>query len=134
MEDLGLQGALEWLVSNFTHKTNLPVHFHCKTEPHIFDSQTNLTIYRVAQECLSNIARYAQATQVTFTLEVHKDQIELSVNDNGIGFAYQEIDTRLHHGLLGMRERLNAVNGTLKVTSSEGAGTLIEASIPIATA
>lgn len=134
LEDLGLQGALEWLVSNFTHKTNLPVHFHCKTEPHIFDSQTNLTIYRVAQECLSNIARYAQATQVTFTLEVHKDQIELSVKDNGIGFAYQEIDTRLHHGLLGMRERLNALNGTLKVTSSEGAGTLIEASIPIATA
>ncbi|QGW29135.1 PAS domain S-box protein [Phnomibacter ginsenosidimutans] len=131
LEDLGLQGSLEWLVSNFTHKTNISVQFDCYIEPHIFPAEINLIVYRVAQECLTNIVRYAQANKVHIVLLVNDNQVELRISDDGVGFNYQQVDTRLHHGLLGMRERLNAANGHLNIATAPGLGTTVEAKIPL---
>ena len=131
LEDLGLQGSLEWLVSNFTHKTKIAVQFDCSLGTHLFPANINLIIYRVAQECLTNISRYANATRVHMVLAIHNNQIELRVSDDGVGFNYKLVDTRLHHGLLGMRERLNAANGHLNIATAPGLGTTIEAKIPL---
>lgn len=131
LEDLGLQSSLEWLVNNFSQKTNIPVDFDCKIEPHVFDSAINITIYRVAQECLTNIMRYAQATRVIFTLSIQHNKLVLEISDNGVGFDYRAIDTKQHHGILGMRERLLSVNGVLKISSTKRAGTRVEARIPL---
>ncbi|MCC6761522.1 MAG: PAS domain S-box protein, partial [Chitinophagaceae bacterium] len=131
LEDLGLQGSLEWLVSNFTHKTNITIQFDCHIEAHIFPAEINLIVYRVAQECLTNIVRYAQANRVHIVLLVNDNQVELRISDDGVGFNYQQVDTRLHHGLLGMRERLNAANGHLNIATAPGLGTSVEAKIPL---
>ena len=75
--------------------------------------------------------RYSQATFVTIELTYYKDVIELKVNDNGIGFEMDKVDFTQHHGLIGIRERVLSLNGTLNIMSRPGKGTYTTVSIPL---
>jgi signal transduction histidine kinase len=89
-----------------------------------------LTIYRLVQESLTNVVKYAKATEVTVTLEPSANGgAVVSVRDNGLGFDTSQ--PRLaRHGLIGMRYRVEADGGTMRLESSPGQGTLIEATLP----
>ena len=127
LSNLGLEAALEILTSEFSERSGLQV----KTDIEAIDAgpEAELTVYRTVQESLTNIAKYANAKAVLVSLHGYERHIELSIDDNGQGF---DVDARQNasHGLPGMRHRIEALSGTLKVTSSLGQGARIHAVFP----
>ena len=96
-------------------------------------ADAELTVYRVVQESLTNISKYAHATEVTVTLHAYEHHVELDIMDNGQGF---DVADRINasHGFAGMRHRVEALRGTLAVSSEVGRGSHIRAVLPKATA
>ena len=96
----------------------------------------NITVYRIVQECLTNIARHAGATNVQIDVarcndEAHADVVKVTVSDNGKGFAGQLEREATRFGLIGMRERVQALNGEFRIDSSPGKGATVTAVIPV---
>ena len=90
-----------------------------------------LTVYRLVQEALTNIAKYAKAKQVKVTLaSVDAEHVRIAVEDNGVGFD-STVQRAATHGLLGMRYRVEAEGGSMRLESKPGQGTLIEAVLPV---
>jgi len=90
-----------------------------------------LCVYRVLQEALRNIARHAKAGQVKVRLATTAHKLTLSVNDSGIGFDMERLEGNGGLGLVGMSDRVAAVNGRLVVESAAGEGTTIKVEIPV---
>ena len=127
LSNLGLVAALEILVREFGEHTGLSV--TTALDEVSLDDDAELTAYRVVQESLTNISKYAQAKEITVTMLVYDHHIELDVKDDGVGF---DLDTRLHasHGFAGMRQRIESLGGSLEVSSAPGRGTGIHVVIP----
>jgi len=81
-----------------------------------------LTLFRIYQECMTNILRYSKAHEVIIELTMEEDSIILRIEDDGIGFEVDKVDTKIHHGLLGMRERVHLLYGNIKIDSTPGKG------------
>jgi signal transduction histidine kinase len=128
LSNLGLTAALEILTREFAERANLDVQIN--VEPVTLPDATNLTIYRMVQESLNNIAKYARAQHVLVTVHNHPTHIAVQIRDDGIGFAEENV-RRNAHGLLGMRHRVEAAGGRLTITSAPDTGTLVSAVIPI---
>ena len=90
---------------------------------------SELMIYRLVQEAITNITKYARASRVWISLANRGDQVDVSVRDDGIGFDTGTKPTSAY-GLVGMRYRVEAEGGTLVVESAPGQGTLIQATLP----
>jgi signal transduction histidine kinase len=132
LDNLGLVAALEIQAREFAQRTELAV--RCELQPVQLGERAQITVYRLVQESLTNIAKYAKATQVTVRVLPQDDaQVRVSVQDNGVGFDPKLAQPRAH-GLLGMRYRIEAEGGTMKVESAPGRGTTIQATLPGATA
>ncbi len=127
LSNLGLTAALEILVREFGEHTNISVSTDLETVE--FDDESQLTAYRVVQESLTNISKYAEAKTVRVSLHHRGHFVELDVRDDGIGF---DLASRLNasHGFAGMRHRVEALKGTLDVVSSPGIGTAIRVVLP----
>jgi signal transduction histidine kinase len=93
------------------------------------DPERALAIYRVLQEALTNVAKYAQASEVRVLLQRAGERAQLRVVDNGRGFDVQQV-RQGSHGLAGMRFRLRSCGGDLVLRSAPGQGTTIEATLP----
>ena len=91
--------------------------------------QINITLYRMVQECLNNVARHAQAANVTIALERGAEGVRLSVFDDGDGAAQWHTVSGL--GLVGMRERVESLGGTVDIASTAGHGFRVSARIPV---
>ena len=106
--------------------------------PHALPPDTEVTLMRVAQEALTNIRKYAQARQVVLTLSYMNNLVALNVQDDGVGFDPAELhpdssdQSTGGFGLVGMRERIEHLRGTLLVESSPGEGTTMMVAIPVA--
>jgi signal transduction histidine kinase len=120
---LGLVATLEILADEFAAASGLRVHRALAPAP--LPASTELVIYRLVQEALTNIARHAQARQVWLTLAAQDGGVEVAVRDDGVGFD-TEAGLASAYGLLGMRYRVEAERGTLTVRSAPGQGTCIE--------
>jgi signal transduction histidine kinase len=129
--NLGLVAALEILVRNFRAEGGATV--HCDLQPVRLTPSSELTVYRLVQEALTNIAKYAQASEVRVSLRPSDDKVRVQVADNGIGFEPERC-TGPAHGLLGMRFRVDAEGGKFRLETAPGAGTRIEAWLPQAQA
>jgi signal transduction histidine kinase len=127
LSNLGLVSALDILVREYGAHTGLVM--NTMLDPVALDDDHELTLYRVAQESLTNISKYAHAKEVNVSLQAHDHYVELDIVDNGVGF---DLDSRLHasYGFAGMRHRVEALNGRLEVTSAPGKGTRVKAIIP----
>lgn len=127
---LGLVPALEQLIAS--HRMRFAGRVSVTLDPSIrLTGEPALAVYRIVQESLTNIQKYARADLVRITLRRQRGRIELSVDDDGAGFDTRAIGAG-HHGLAGMRHRMLAIGGRLDVTSAVGAGTSIRASLPVA--
>lgn len=93
--------------------------------------ERSVVLFRIAQESLTNITRYANATQVQVTLEYATHSLKLTVQDDGVGFDVKAASQRKSFGLLGMRERSFALGGTIEIVSAPGQGTCVEVTIPV---
>ncbi len=91
----------------------------------------NINLYRIVQESVTNALRYAQATAIEISFaEQENGDLQLSIQDNGIGMNICNVDQTQHFGLLGMRERMQALNGTFQLDSAPGEGTCIRVTLP----
>lgn len=130
LDDLGLDRAIESLCQAISQRYGLPVHFFRNNIPKKLSPGVTLCLYRIAQEALFNAARHARAPEVRVFLSGHADQIELVVEDEGVGF-----DTGAPHagiGLTSMRERMRLVGGEMTIFSEPGEGTTLRVRIPVA--
>ena len=127
LSNLGLMASLEILLREFGERSHIEM--ESALEPVTLNDTSDLTIYRVVQESLTNIGKYAQAKRVTVTLKNYVYHVEVSVTDDGIGFN-PALTPHASHGLVGMRHRIEACGGRLDVTSAPGQGTRITATIP----
>jgi two-component system sensor histidine kinase/response regulator len=122
-----LQAAIATLVQNFHHTTGvLPECYIDLTQP--ASTQVNTAIYRIVQEGLTNICKYASATTVQIQIESTTSGVSLILLDNGKGFRVDE--NRSGYGLQGMQERVAALGGQLEIASEPGAGCRITARFP----
>lgn len=133
LEDLGLQAALTFLAEGVTMRAGVPVSITCpKTDG--MSATTQTTLYRIVQQALINVGKHAHATRATVRVIRERAKIRCSIADDGVGF-----DTRhLPHtppngglGLVGMKERAQALGGTFEVSSAPGAGTVVQVTIPV---
>jgi signal transduction histidine kinase len=136
LDDLGLVAALEALCEHFTQTSGIACRVLARpaarqraaAAPHLATC-----LYRVAQESLNNVAKHTRASQVRVELEADADQrLTLRVRDNGAGMSPGARRKPGSFGLLGMSERLRIFDGTLRIDSSAGRGTTVEASLPCA--
>ena len=127
LSNLGLVTTLEILAGDFAERSGVQV--HCQVQPVRLEATAELVIYRVVQEAITNISKYAKAGQVWITLAMVDGMIDVSVRDDGVGF-----DTAVEHGsaygLVGMRFRVEAEGGTLMLRSNPGQGTTVQVRLP----
>lgn len=128
LEQLGLIAALEVLCQDVSSSLGIPV--LPQLEAVELDRDAELTVYRVVQESLTNISKYAQARHAWVSLMRQEGQARLLVRDDGRGFDVNRVPPG-HHGLLGMRVRVESHAGTLSITSSPGQGTRVSVEIPL---
>ena len=126
LDTLGVVMALKAYCSDFSRRTRLPAHFEADDEVPEIPDTIGVTLYRVLQEALSNLARHAQASQAWVTLNVDDEEICLTVQDDGIGISGQE-EGQKGLGLQGMRERVTLAGGSFHLHSAPGQGTVITA-------
>lgn len=129
--DMGLVPAIEWLCSEFTKRTSVLCVLHKQDENLSLDETRDVVVFRIAQESLTNITRYAQASRVDVTLGRRGNKLWVEVRDNGRGFDQTAATKRKSFGLLGMHERAIALGGQLHITSAPGQGTGISVLIPL---
>jgi PAS domain S-box-containing protein len=131
LDDLGLSAALEWLVDDFTHRYNVSATLHVDLDDAGVTTSAATALYRIAQEALTNVARHAHASQVVIALSADARTCTLQVDDNGRGTALEKAGRHGSLGLLGMRERVRQLHGTLTLDSAPGKGFRIVARIPL---
>lgn len=132
LDDLGLVVALQSFVKDFSKWENIPVTFRPENVPRILPQDIALCVYRLTQECLRNVAKHAQATQVSVEVTGLKTGLKLIIADNGKGFSPEAVRRgTCGLGLIGMRERIRVVHGTFDIKASQGRGTTITAWIPL---
>jgi PAS domain S-box-containing protein len=129
--DMGLVAAIEWLCTEFTRNTETPCAFHADQASTDLDEAWSMVMFRIVQESLTNITRYAQASSVNVTMERRGQFLWLEVRDNGRGFDPAEVAKKKSYGLLGMRERAIILGGRVKIISAQGQGTMVDVTIPI---
>lgn len=124
---LGLTAALEILASEFGNSASMPI--ETSLEAVDLPEAAQLTVYRMVQESLTNISKYAKASKVLISVHNYPTHVSVQIRDDGAGFDVDAI-ARTSHGLVGMRQRVEAAGGRLTVSSSAGEGTLVSAILP----
>ncbi len=127
LSNLGLVATLEILARDFTKNSGTVV--HCALEPVQLEATAELVIYRLVQESITNISKYAKATQVWIGMASRDGHVEVTVRDDGTGFD-TTLKPRSAYGLVGMRYRVEAEGGSMALVSGPGQGTLIKVALP----
>ena len=130
LSNLGLTTALEILTREFGDRSGLEV--ESNLEQVDLPESTQLTVYRVVQESLTNIGKYAKANHVIVTVHNYPTYVAVQIQDDGQGFELASMRPN-SHGLAGMKHRVEAAGGRLTVASQTGKGTTISAVIPLST-
>jgi signal transduction histidine kinase len=127
LSNLGLTASLEILAREFSERSGVDI--TTGLEQVDLDEPRQLTVYRLVQESLTNVGKYAEAKQVEISVRDYGNHVEVDIKDDGKGFNV--IDVRPStHGLAGMRHRVEAAGGRLTVSSAPGSGTRISAVLP----
>jgi len=131
LDDYGLLEALKWQGQQFTKNTGIPITFKT-TETQIKIAEEIATcVFRVFQEALTNITRYAKAGKVVISLDIDEDNVLLNIEDDGKGFDPELTKTKKSFGILGMKERVVSLNGNFNLVTAPGSGTKITISLPL---
>ena len=126
LDKLGLIPALDWYISEFEKETKIISELKFDSEDLSSDKDKELTIFRIVQETLTNVARHSKARKVTVDIQKIETEIVVEIIDNGIGISEEKLKGDKSFGLLGMRERANLVGGKLEIIGVEGKGTAVK--------
>jgi signal transduction histidine kinase len=131
LEDSRLPDALAEEVARWTATSGVQAEVKTTGDPRALHPEVEVTLLRVAQEALANVAKHAAAEHVWVTLSYMEDVVTLDVRDNGSGFGQsRENKTEGGFGLIAMRQRVNRLAGQLEIESEPGVGTAVSASLP----
>jgi len=128
--DYGLVPALEWQITDFQKRTEKETTFTCNVDELEVDGKISTAVFRVLQESLTNVLKYAQATKVCVELFVDEENITLEVQDDGIGIDPTDLKKKSSFGVRGMNERAQSLGGWLDINSKKGQGTTLMLCIP----
>jgi len=126
LDHLGLEAALRQYVRSAASKYGFTVHFKARGfTGERLPTVVETALYRVVQEAMTNVVRYASASRVDVLVERRGDRVMVMIEDDGVGFDPDEVRSGDHFGLLGLKERAETLGGTLTVESAPGAGTTV---------
>ncbi|MEO2078060.1 MAG: PAS domain-containing protein [Bacillus sp. (in: firmicutes)] len=128
LDDLGLVPAIRSFLSRFSDHYNIDVYFDCVLNRRL-NINIELTIYRIIQEALTNIRKYAEVSEAMVTIRELDDHIRVLIEDQGVGFDMSNSSSGVGH--FSMDERARSVNGDLTIISAPGKGTKIILEVPI---
>lgn len=132
--DAGLPAALDWLVRGFAERTGINTRYESNRDNLPLPPAPATALYRFAQEALANVARHAQASNVSVTLFATDEEVTLEIADDGAGFDPRMLDAAPGFGLRGLVERAQALGGWAEISSAPGRGTTVMLSVPVGVA
>jgi signal transduction histidine kinase len=122
---------MEWQVEEFRCRADVRCELELPTVEVPLNPDQQVTLFRIFQETLTNVARHSRADLVKTRLAVEDAHVILEVEDNGRGITPGEMAKRSSLGLLGMRERVLSLGGAIEIEGRPGAGTLVRVSVPV---
>jgi signal transduction histidine kinase len=134
LEEVGLLAAIRKEVRDLGKNSGLQTELRLPREVDGLDQETSIALYRSVQESLHNISKHSRAKCCCVQLELADRQVRLSVEDDGIGFSRPGKPSGRTFGLLGMRERIAALGGKIRIRSREGKGTRVHVVLPLSQA
>lgn len=135
LDDLGLIAAVQWQIENHLAISGVETHFETVGQERRLPQEIETAVFRLIQEASNNIIMHANAETASITLDFRSDRLLVLIEDDGKGFNVQEIMSMRERGsglgLLGMKERVEFLGGTIDIKSGPGTGTQLSISIPI---
>jgi len=130
LDDFGLLEAMRWQGREFQERMGVVCRMHIELEQLELDPDHVTSLFRILQESLTNVARHANATEVTVRLTASNGRLILEIADNGKGITTAQINAAASLGLTGMRERALLLNGRVTVTGTQSQGTIVRVEMP----
>jgi PAS domain S-box-containing protein len=131
LDDLGLVAAMRSQAEDFEKRTGIMCILRVDPEDIPLRPDQSISVFRIFQETLTNVARHAQATEVLVTVAVSGGILEMAVKDNGVGIGEEQARNPKSYGLMGIRERAYFCGGAAAITGEKGRGTAVIVSIPL---
>lgn len=130
LDDMGLSAAIEWQLTDFGKRSGIITHINTLKEELPLPDMIRTGLFRIVQESLTNVARYANAKHVNVNLQHKNNELLLSISDDGSGFDVNNVTAKKTFGLLGMKERAAMMKGRYMIETAPGKGTTVIVSIP----
>jgi two-component system sensor histidine kinase UhpB len=130
LDDLGLSAAIEWLARETSRRMGINVRLQSAEFETELGDKVSTALFRMVQEGLTNITRHAGATEVEIRILPQADRLVLTVSDNGVGFPEDALQREGSYGLLGMRERVQMLGGSLALENLPHGGGCLTVSLP----
>lgn len=133
LDDLGLSPAVNWQAKEFSRRSGIPVDVTIEGEVDSVPDEVRTCLYRVVQEALTNVARHAGAKRIRLLVKREGEHVSVAIEDDGAGF---NVGTSRPNGLglIGLKERVAELSGTVQIASAPGKGTRVSVQIPVASA
>ena len=131
LDDLGLSPAVNWQAKEFSRRSGIPVDVVIQGEVDTVPDEVRTCLYRVVQEALTNVARHARAKRIRLLVQREGELVSVAIEDDGTGFALLTPRTN-GLGLVGLKERVAELSGTVQIASAPGKGTRVSVEIPVA--
>ena len=131
LDNLGLITSLKLQADEFSKTHKIECEFVSNLERIDINGNVAIAIYRIAQECLTNIARHSNAKKSQLKVEVVNNSFVIEVSDDGVGISTETLNSTDRFGLMGIKERASGLNGEVQIDSALGKGTKIRTTIPI---
>ncbi len=130
LDDIGLVAAIECGAREFQQRTGVACQVEVPEDDIVLDTPRITALFRVVQESLTNVARHAQASHVELSLRHTHHRVLLEIRDDGCGISPEAIAGPTSFGILGMRERIELLDGTFQIHGTPGRGTRVRVTIP----
>lgn len=131
IDDLGLNASLEWQIEDFGRRMDIEIKYENRFDDADIDPEISIGLFRILQESLTNIAKHAAAKKIEISIVQPDDAVQLTIQDDGIGFDTTAKQDQMTFGLIGIKERTSMLQGECVIYSQEGIGTKIEVIIPL---
>jgi PAS domain S-box-containing protein len=129
--DLGLAAAVEWQVQEVRRRTGIACRLKISHDEIGLDNDRATNVFRIVQESLTNIIRHASASEIDLVLEKDEDSLNIQITDNGVGMQESALQKSRSFGIVGMRERVHLLNGSISIISHPGKGAQLKITIPM---
>ncbi|ASI36302.1 MULTISPECIES: sensor histidine kinase [unclassified Exiguobacterium] len=133
LDDLGFVPTLERYLRHMQEISNIPIHFNYLGGGERIESTYEVAVFRIVQEAVQNAVKHSKASDIRIIIEQYQHSVRIHVKDNGIGFDFDEIFASCDEsfGLVGMRERIELIDGSFEIETKPDKGTVIKVGIPI---